>query len=53
MLEGVDESWGPVTVLVNNAGIASPGSVEDVSLEEWERVVAINQTSADTKSHPS
>lgn len=39
-----DESWGPVTVLVNNAGISSPLSVLDCSLDEWERVVSVNQT---------
>ena len=40
----VSDSWGPVTVLVNNAGVSSPASVVDCSLDEWERVVSINQT---------
>jgi 3alpha(or 20beta)-hydroxysteroid dehydrogenase len=39
-----EQSWGPVTVLVNNAGISSHASVLDVSLDEWERVIAVNQT---------
>jgi 3alpha(or 20beta)-hydroxysteroid dehydrogenase len=38
------EAWGPVTVLVNNAGISSPAAVMDCSIDEWDRVVAINQT---------
>jgi 3alpha(or 20beta)-hydroxysteroid dehydrogenase len=40
----IDDSWGPVTVLVNNAGVSSPASVLDCSLDEWERVVSVNQT---------
>lgn len=40
----VDASWGPITVLVNNAGISSHASVEDCSLDEWGRVVSVNQT---------
>jgi 3alpha(or 20beta)-hydroxysteroid dehydrogenase len=34
----------PVTVLVNNAGISSHAGVLDLTLEEWNQVVAINQT---------
>jgi 3alpha(or 20beta)-hydroxysteroid dehydrogenase len=40
----IDSSWGPINVLVNNAGISSAPAVGDVSLEEWNRVVSINQT---------
>jgi 3alpha(or 20beta)-hydroxysteroid dehydrogenase len=43
-IDGIDPAWGPVTVLVNNAGISSPAAVEDCPPEEWERVVAVNQT---------
>ncbi len=35
---------GMVHVLVNNAGIADFGSVEDASLAAWERVMAVNAT---------
>lgn len=35
---------GPVTVLVNNAGIAAIGPVQETSLEEWNKVLAINLT---------
>ncbi|GAB2731977.1 glucose 1-dehydrogenase [Salinifilum aidingensis] len=38
-----DES-GALDVLVNNAGLADQGGVEDVSLEEYNRVVAVLQT---------
>jgi 3alpha(or 20beta)-hydroxysteroid dehydrogenase len=43
-IDELDDSWGPVTVLVNNAGVPSPASVSDCSPEEWQRVVSINQT---------
>jgi 3alpha(or 20beta)-hydroxysteroid dehydrogenase len=33
---------GPITVLVNNAGIAGLCKVQDTSLEEWRRIMAVN-----------
>ena len=33
---------GQIDVLVNNAGIALPGSVEDATLEDWRKVQAVN-----------
>jgi 3alpha(or 20beta)-hydroxysteroid dehydrogenase len=39
-----EERFGGLDVVVNNAGVASLGSVEDASEDEWNRVVAINQT---------
>lgn len=41
----VDETeglFGPISVLVNNAGVLSFGSIEKVPLEEFERVMRIN-----------
>jgi NAD(P)-dependent dehydrogenase (short-subunit alcohol dehydrogenase family) len=35
---------GMVHVLVNNAGIAEFGSVEDATLDSWERIMAVNVT---------
>lgn len=34
--------FGKLNVLVNNAGIGGPGRVEDVSVEAWDEVMAIN-----------
>ncbi len=34
--------FGGLHILVNNAGIGTPGSVEDTSLEDWRRVHAID-----------
>ncbi|WP_425476457.1 SDR family NAD(P)-dependent oxidoreductase [Cupriavidus sp. BIC8F] len=36
------EAFGNVDVLYNNVGVAAPGSVVDVSEEDWDRVFAIN-----------
>jgi NAD(P)-dependent dehydrogenase (short-subunit alcohol dehydrogenase family) len=35
-------AWGRIDVLFNNAGIAGIGTVEETSLELWERVMAVN-----------
>jgi NAD(P)-dependent dehydrogenase (short-subunit alcohol dehydrogenase family) len=36
------EKWGGVDVVVNNAGIASGGRIDDIPLDEWQRVIDIN-----------
>ncbi len=36
--------FGALHILVNNAGTGIPGTVEDVSLEEWNRVMNVNST---------
>lgn len=38
----VVEAYGAIDVLFNNAGIAGVGTVEETSLELWERVMAVN-----------
>ncbi|MEY4753421.1 MAG: hypothetical protein RJA44_1096 [Pseudomonadota bacterium] len=40
--ERVRAELGPVRALVNNAGLLRPGALEDVSLAEWNEVLAIN-----------
>jgi len=39
------EGLGPVEVLVNNAGMTMRKTLEDWSLEEWQRIFAVNVTS--------
>jgi NAD(P)-dependent dehydrogenase (short-subunit alcohol dehydrogenase family) len=38
----VVDQWERIDVLFNNAGIAGVGTVEETSLELWERVMAVN-----------
>ena len=37
-----DKHFGPVTILVNNAGIAHGGRTVDMTPEEWRRVLAVD-----------
>lgn len=36
------EAFGPVHILVNNAGILRPTRVQDISESEWDAVIAVN-----------
>lgn len=38
----VMEHWGGLHVLVNNAGVATAGNVEDTSMEDWQWVLDID-----------
>src|SRR5699024_8544423 len=40
-----EENFGPVNILVNNAGISPALSIESTSLEDYMNVVQINQVS--------
>jgi 2-dehydro-3-deoxy-L-rhamnonate dehydrogenase (NAD+) len=45
MVGTVLERWGHLDVLVNNAGIAGRSApVQDLSLEEWQQVIAVDLT---------
>ncbi|KOV74392.1 3-alpha-hydroxysteroid dehydrogenase [Streptomyces sp. AS58] len=39
-----EEAFGPVSVLVNNAGIMVPGTIEETDLVTWQRVLDVNLT---------
>jgi NADP-dependent 3-hydroxy acid dehydrogenase YdfG len=41
-VEGVRGELGPVHVLVNAAGTDAPGPVSELSVEDWDRVQAVN-----------
>ncbi|MGY2004781.1 SDR family oxidoreductase [Blastococcus sp. SYSU DS1024] len=41
-VEEVVAAWGSVDVLVNAAGTDVPGSVEQTTIEDWDRVLAVN-----------
>jgi 3-oxoacyl-[acyl-carrier protein] reductase len=41
----VERALGPIDVLANNAGIARPLAIEQISLGDWEQTLAVNLTS--------
>ena len=42
MVKRVEDAFGPVTLLVNNAGVAGQALFQDVTDEMWERYFAVN-----------
>lgn len=36
------DRWGRVDILVNNAGIRKETAIEDIDLEEWNRLISVN-----------
>jgi len=42
MVEAVETSLGAVAILVNNAGIARPQAVEEMTEADWDEIVAVN-----------
>lgn len=46
MVTAIESAFGPVTLLVNNAGISRQGLFQDVDDELWDRYFAVNVTGA-------
>ena len=44
MVKTAVDTFGGLDILVNNAGIAAVGAPEEVSLDDWKRVVDVNLT---------
>ena len=42
MVQAVEENFGPVTLLVNNAGVAGQALIQDVDDALWQRYFAVN-----------
>ena len=42
MVKKIEETWGPVSLLVNNAGVAGQMQIQDVTDEEWRRYFGVN-----------
>lgn len=40
--EQVESIWGPVNVLINNAGVAAAGYCEETTLENWQWIIDID-----------
>jgi cyclopentanol dehydrogenase len=39
-----EQTFGRLDVLVNNAGVLTMAGVEDTSIDQWNRIIAVNQT---------
>jgi 3-oxoacyl-[acyl-carrier protein] reductase len=46
MVRQVEAELGPVDILINNAGIAIPRTIDDLSEEDFDRTIAVNLKSA-------
>lgn len=51
MVKSVEEGLGPVAILVNNAGIARPKRLEEISEADWDQVLE-KRASRSTLSPP-
>jgi len=45
------EDSGPADILINNAGMGSPASVENADMSSWQRMISLNLTSLMMLSH--
>ena len=46
LFAGVERAWGPVEILVNNAGVTDDGLLLRMGEDSWRRVLEVNLTSA-------
>lgn len=42
MVENVIQKWGGINILVNNAGVVARKPAEELTEEEWDRVIDVN-----------
>ena len=42
MVESIMDKWGRIDVLVNNAGICPVKPFEDLTVQDWDKVMVIN-----------
>ena len=42
MIRSIEESLGGVSILVNNAEMSSPRSIEAVTEADWDKIIAVN-----------
>ena len=46
MLRTVENKLGPIDILANNAGMANPKNLEDITEEDWDETMSVNLKSA-------
>jgi 3-oxoacyl-[acyl-carrier protein] reductase len=46
LLDAAEDTYGPVDVLVNNAGLGGDARITDLTDSDWDRVLAVTLTSA-------
>lgn len=44
LIQGVTKRWGRVDIMVNNAGMTHGSAAEDLSVEDWKRMIDVNLT---------
>jgi 3-oxoacyl-(acyl-carrier-protein) reductase len=44
MIEGIINEFGRIDILINNAGIVMDKKLENMSIEQWNRVISVNLT---------
>lgn len=42
LVSWVEQHWGGIDVVVNNAGVAAAGRIETMSMEDWDWIIDIN-----------
>lgn len=42
MIASVEQQWGPIDVLVNNAGVIQVGPTEEMTIEDFEQAMAVH-----------
>lgn len=42
MIESIGVSLGGVSILVNNAGMSNPRSIETITEDDWDKIIAVN-----------
>ncbi|HEU5090040.1 MAG TPA: SDR family oxidoreductase [Roseiflexaceae bacterium] len=44
LFQKANQQWGRVDIAINNAGVFDGGSIEELSLETWQKVLGVNLT---------
>ncbi|MEG8946960.1 SDR family NAD(P)-dependent oxidoreductase [Rosettibacter firmus] len=42
LIESIGVSLGGVSILVNNAGMSNPRSIETITEDDWDKIIAVN-----------